>query len=156
MSESDGKVVSVNVSENTGERKHNIGSCMVLEGHGLEDDAHAGEWHRQVSLLATESIDKMRAAGLDVWPGDFGENITTQGVELVSLPVGTRVKLGDHVLLEVTQIGKECHEPCAIYYQAGDCVMPREGIFARVLEGGKVKVGDRVRLCDQEPAAGDR
>jgi MOSC domain-containing protein YiiM len=139
-------VVSVNISENTGERKRNINGCVVIEGHGLSDDAHAGEWHRQVSLLATESIDKMRLLGLDVWPGDFAENLTTQGIDLVSLPVGTRLKIGSGVVLEVTQIGKECHEPCAIYHQAGDCVMPREGVFARVLDGGRVEVGDEIRV----------
>lgn len=139
-------MVSVNVSENTGERKRNIDCCEVRADHGLEGDAHAGDWHRQVSLLAVESIDKMRLAGLDVWPGDFGENVTTQGLELVSLPIGSRIKVGGVVVLEVTQIGKECHTPCAIYYQAGDCVMPREGIFARVVEGGKIKVGDMVEV----------
>ncbi|HWI41940.1 MAG TPA: MOSC domain-containing protein, partial [Verrucomicrobiae bacterium] len=110
--------------------------------------AHAGEWHRQVSLLAKESIDKMRAMGLDVDSGDFAENITTSGVELPVLPVGTRLTVGE-ALLEVTQIGKECHTRCAIYHQAGDCVMPREGIFARVLRGGAVRAGDAVRV---EPA----
>jgi len=122
----------------------------VLVGHGLEDDAHAGEWHRQVSLLAVESIDKMRLLGLDVGPGDFAENLTTRGVDLVSLPVGTRLKVGTEIVLEITQIGKECHERCAIYYQAGDCVMPKEGVFARVLESGKVEVGDEIRVMDYE------
>ena len=136
----------MNISEKTGEKKHNVECCLVIEEHGLEDDAHAGEWHRQVSLLATESIDKMRLQGLDVWPGDFAENLTTQGVDLVLLPVGTRMKVGDGVLLEITQIGKECHTPCAIFYQAGDCVMPKEGVFARVLEGGKVEVGDEIEV----------
>jgi MOSC domain-containing protein YiiM len=119
----------------------------VLEGHGLEGDAHAGDWHRQVSLLAMESIDKMKDRGLDVRPGDFAENLTTQGIELVSLPVGTRLKVGEVVLLEVRQIGKECTEPCAIYYQVGDCVMPREGIFAVVVEAGRVSVGDDIVVC---------
>ncbi len=146
MTETTPRVVSVNISEKTGEKKHNVECCLVIEEHGLEDDAHAGEWHRQVSLLATESIDKMRLQGLDVWPGDFAENLTTQGVDLVLLPVGTRMKVGDGVLLEVTQIGKECHTPCAIFYQAGDCVMPKEGVFARVLEGGKVEVGDEIEV----------
>jgi len=142
------RIVSVNTSEKTGEKKHNIDCCLLVENHGLEDDAHAGDWHRQVSLLAVESIDKMRLSGLDVWPGDFAENLTTQGIELVSLPVGTRLKVGQSVMLEVTQIGKECHKPCAIYYQAGDCVMPKEGIFARVIEGGKVEVGDEIQVLD--------
>jgi MOSC domain-containing protein YiiM len=141
-------IVSVNISENTGEKKRNVNCCLAVEEHGLENDAHAGDWHRQVSLLAVESVDKMRLSGLDVWPGDFAENLTTQGIELVSLPVGTRLKVGDEVMLEVTQIGKECHKPCAIYYQAGDCVMPKEGIFARVLEGGKVEVGDEIKMLE--------
>jgi MOSC domain-containing protein YiiM len=148
MAEVTPTVVSVNISEKTGEKKHNIDCCDVVTEHGLADDAHAGEWHRQVSLLATESIDKMRLAGLDVWPGDFAENLTTQGIDLVSLPVGTRLKVGGDVVLEVTQIGKICHERCAIYYQAGDCVMPREGVFARVLEGGKVEVGDGIQVIE--------
>ena len=142
-----GKVISVNVSETTGVRKSDAGSCLLIEGRGLSGDAHAGDWHRQVSLLAVESVDKMRDRGLDVGPGDFGENLTTQGTELVSLPVGTRMRVGEEVLLEVSQIGKECTEPCAIYYQAGDCVMPREGIFAVVVEGGRVSVGDDIVVC---------
>jgi MOSC domain-containing protein YiiM len=142
-----GKVISVNVSETTGVRKSDAGSCLLIEGRGLSGDAHAGDWHRQVSLLAVESVDKMRDRGLDVGPGDFGENLTTQGTELVSLPVGTRMRVGEEVLLEVSQIGKECTEPCAIYYQAGDCVMPREGIFAVVVEGGRVSIGDDIVVC---------
>lgn len=142
-----GKVISVNVSETTGVRKSDVGSCLLIEGRGLSGDAHAGDWHRQVSLLAVESVDKMRDRGLDVGPGDFGENLTTQGTELVSLPVGTCMRVGEEVLLEVSQIGKECTEPCAIYYQAGDCVMPREGIFAVVVEGGRVSIGDDIVVC---------
>jgi MOSC domain-containing protein YiiM len=147
-SEAAGTIVSVNVSEKTGVKKCNVGNCLAVVGHGLEGDAHAGEWHRQISLLAVESIDKMRLKGLDVWPGDFAENLTTQGIELVSLPVGTRLDVGDAVILEVTQIGKECHKPCAIYYEAGGCVMPKEGIFTRVIEGGDIAVGDDVTMED--------
>jgi len=143
------RVVSVNISEKTGEKKANVNCCLAIEGHGLEGDAHAGDWHRQVSLLAVESIDKMRLENLDVWPGDFAENITTQGIELMTLPVGTKLRLGSDVLLEITQIGKECHKPCAIYYQAGDCVMPKEGVFAAVLESGKVEVGDSVEVVPE-------
>ena len=138
-------VVSVNISERKTVRKKAVEACNVLENRGLEGDAHAGDWHRQVSLLAEESIDKMRKMGLKVGPGDFAENITTRGIDLVSLPIGTRMTVGADVLLEVSQIGKECHTRCAIYYQAGDCVMPREGIFAKVLKGGEVKVGDEIR-----------
>ena len=140
-----GTVVAVCTSANKGERKKNIGTAMLLPGQGLEGDAHAGFMHRQVSLLALESIQKMQAQGLDVHPGDFAENITTEGLELYSLPVGTRLKAGE-TLLEVSQIGKECHTRCAIYYQAGDCVMPKEGIFAIVLTGGKLSVGDVVEV----------
>jgi len=138
-------VIAVCISENKGERKTPVAAAELRENHGFVGDAHAGEWHRQVSLLAQESIDKMRAMGLDVTAGDFAENITTSGIELVTLPIGTLLKVGG-TLLEVTQIGKECHTRCAIYYQAGDCVMPKEGIFARVLNGGMVKPGDGVDL----------
>lgn len=138
-----GKVVAVNISTNKGERKTPVPEVTLREEHGIVGDGHAGDWHRQVSLLAQESIAKMQALGLDVKEGDFAENITTEGVDLVSLPIGAKIELGE-TLLEVTQIGKECHTRCAIYYQAGDCVMPKEGIFARVLKGGVVKPGDRV------------
>ncbi len=140
-----GTVVAVCTSAKKGERKKNVGTAMLLPGQGLEGDAHAGFMHRQVSLLALESIQKMQAQGLDVHPGDFAENITTEGLELYSLPVGTRLQAGE-TLLEVSQIGKECHTRCAIYYQAGDCVMPKEGIFAIVLTGGKLSVGDVVEV----------
>lgn len=140
-----GTVVAVCTSAKKGERKKNVGTAMLLPGQGLEGDAHAGFMHRQVSLLALESIQKMQAQGLDVHPGDFAENITTEGLELYSLPIGTRLQAGE-TLLEVSQIGKECHTRCAIYYQAGDCVMPKEGIFAIVLTGGKLSVGDVVEV----------
>ncbi|WP_129126232.1 MOSC domain-containing protein [Geomonas oryzae] len=138
-----GKVVAVNISTNKGERKTPVPEVTLREEHGIVGDGHAGDWHRQISLLAQESIAKMQALGLDVKEGDFAENITTEGVDLVSLPIGAKIELGE-TLLEVTQIGKECHTRCAIYYQAGDCVMPKEGIFARVLKGGVVRPGDRV------------
>jgi len=139
-----GKVLAVNISEKKGTKKTNIKSCLLLRDFGLKDDAHGGPWHRQVSLLANESIEKMRAKGLKVGYGDFAENITTQGVDLVHLPIGTEIRIGDAVRVRVTQIGKECHERCAIYYQAGDCVMPREGIFAEVANEGEVEVGDEI------------
>ena len=141
-----GKVLAVNVSEGKGTKKANIQSCRLLKDLGLEGDAHAGPWHRQVSLLANESIEKMRAKGLDVGYGDFAENITTQGVDLVGLPIGTMIRVGEAVLLRVTQIGKVCHDRCAIYYQVGDCVMPREGIFAEVVNEGKVRAGDEIMI----------
>jgi len=142
-----GKVLAVNVSLNKGERKKAVPSVTLREEHGIVGDAHAGDWHRQVSLLAMESIAKMQALGLDVGEGDFAENITTEGIELVSLPIGQRFALGE-TLLEVTQIGKECHTRCAIFYQAGDCVMPKEGIFARVITGGVVQPGDEITLLE--------
>jgi len=138
-------VLAVCISKNKGERKTPVPAIELVREHGIAGDAHAGDWHRQVSLLAQESIDKMRAMGLDVSAGDFAENITTIGIDLVSLPIGSKLSLGT-ALLEVTQIGKECHTRCAIYEQAGDCVMPKEGIFARVLKGGVVTAGVEILL----------
>lgn len=136
-------IVAVCVSKNKGERKTPVASIELKEDFGIVGDAHAGPWHRQVSLLALESIKKMQAMGLDVTTGDFAENITTEGIDLPSLPIGTRLQLGE-TLMEVTQIGKECHARCNIYYQAGDCVMPREGIFAKVIRGGTVRPSDGI------------
>jgi MOSC domain-containing protein YiiM len=141
------KVVSVNVSEKKGVRKKPVEEVVLKTEYGIEGDAHASsEWHRQVSLLALESIRKMQALGLDVSPGDFAENITTEGIDLVSLPVGAIITIGSETVGEVSQIGKECHTRCAIYYQAGDCVMPKEGIFIKVLKGGKIKKGDAIEV----------
>ena len=142
-------VVAVCISEKKGERKTPVAQVELQQEHGIVGDAHAGPWHRQVSLLAKESIAKMQALGLDVDNGDFAENITTEGIDLPALPLGTRLRIGP-TLLEVTQIGKECHTRCAIYYQAGDCVMPKEGIFARVLEGGTIAPGDTVEILTQD------
>ena len=141
----DGRVVSVNVAADKGVRKEPQAAIRLVADHGVEGDAHAGPWHRQVSLLANESVETMRAKGLDVAPGAFGENVTTEGVAVYQLPVGARLRIGE-ALLEVTQIGKVCHDRCAIYEQAGDCVMPREGIFVRVLEGGEVRPGDGIEV----------
>jgi len=141
-----GRVLSVNISKDKGEKKHQIGRCNVLKGLGLENDAHAGFMHRQVSLLAEESIKKIRDMGLNVGYGDFAENITTKGIDLVSLPVGTKLKIGEEVILKISQIGKECHTRCAIFQQVGDCVMPREGVFAEVLNEGEVKIGDEIEV----------
>lgn len=141
-----GKVVAINTSNKKGMRKKPIEEALIKADYGIEGDAHASsEWHRQVSLLALESIKKMQALGLNVKPGDFAENITTEGINLPELPIGTKMKIGA-VELEVSQIGKECHTRCAIYYQAGDCVMPKEGIFVKVIKGGKIKEGDRIRV----------
>jgi len=138
-----GSVVSVNVAATKGVRKQARPEIVLAVEHGVEGDGHAGAWHRQVSLLALESIETMRARGLDVGPGDFAENVTTRGIAVADLPIGTRLRLGG-CLVELTQIGKVCHDRCAIYRAAGDCVMPREGVFARVLEGGPLKAGDEV------------
>lgn len=143
-----GSVVSVNVADRKGVRKSPTDCVNLIFDRGVEGDAHAGDWHRQVSLLAQESVDKMVEKGLDVTAGDFGENITTAGIDLPALPVGTRVTVGSDVLLEISQIGKVCHTRCAIYYQAGDCVMPKEGIFGVVLEAGKIVAGDEVVIVE--------
>ena len=139
------EVISVNISQRTGERKEPVSEGRLETGRGLANDAHSGT-NRQVSLLAMESIAKIRDKGVDVHPGDFAENLTTQGIDLVALPVGTGLAVGQEVLLRVTQIGKECHDRCSIYYQAGDCVMPREGIFAEVMKGGRIAPGDAIRI----------
>jgi len=141
------KVVAVCKSEEKGTTKEVVDEGVLKEEYGLVGDAHADCCsHRQVSLLAIESIDKMRAMGFRVGPGDFAENLTTEGLDLASLPVGTEIAVGDGVLLKVTQIGKECHRGCAIFQEIGRCIMPKEGIFARVLRGGFVRVGDRISV----------
>ena len=145
------KVIAVCRSDTTGTRKEVVGEVLLRENYGVESDAHASsEWHRQVSLLATESIQKMRDMGYDVGPGDFAENLTTEGIELFALPVGTKLSVGDEVALEVTQIGKECHTGCAIFQQIGKCVMPKEGIFARVVRAGAVRAGDAIKTIEED------
>ena len=158
-----GTVVSVNLSAKKNVRKTPGSSGTLVLDRGFEGDAHAGDWHRQVSLLATESIAKMQAAGLAVGPGDFAENLTIRDLDLYHLPVGTRLRVGAGALLEISQIGKICHERCAIFYQAGDCVMPREGVFAVVRHGGPVRVGDAIvtvslgdGVCDRTPESAIR
>ena len=140
------EIVSVAVSKKKGTRKKIVDEALLIQDHGIEGDAHAGPWHRQVSFLAAESIEKARSQGLEVTFGDFAENIATAGIDWQKIPVGTQLRLGDSVRVEVTQIGKECHTRCAIYYMAGDCIMPKEGIFARVLEGGKIRPGDIIAI----------
>ena len=140
------RITSIAISKKKGTRKIPVEQALLIQDHGLEGDAHAGPWHRQVSFLAAESIEITRKQGLDVTFGDFAENIATIGIDWQDVPVGTQVLLGDCALLEITQIGKECHNKCAIYYLAGDCIKPREGIFARVLKGGKIRCGDVVRI----------
>ena len=140
-----GTVVGVCISSKKSVRKKNVGSGVLIDNFGLEGDAHAdAETHRQVSLLAIESIKKMQDMGAKVGIGDFAENIATEGINLLSLPIGAQIKVGMEAILEITQHGKVCHTPCAIYYQAGMCIMPQEGIFARVLHGGPVKTGDEI------------
>ena len=155
-----GTVTSVNISEKKGTRKTPLesGGARVLIGSGVEGDAHAGDWHRQVSFLAEESIEKARGMGLDVKQGDFAENITTEGIDLPSIPVGTVLRVGQSEV-EISQIGKVCHTRCAIYHLAGDCIFPREGIFSVVRKEGEVKVGDGIEVlkwgdgsCDATPA----
>lgn len=142
--EQEARVVAVCISERKGTVKHPVEAVTLKPEHGIIGDAHAGNWHRQVSLLANESVDKMRVRFPNIPIGAFAENILTEGIEVCKLPVGTRLAIGEAVL-EVTQIGKECHADCAIRQQVGDCVMPREGIFAIVLKGGVVRAGDRIR-----------
>jgi MOSC domain-containing protein YiiM len=139
------RIIAVCKSDKKGTKKEDVKEGLLKDDFGLVGDAHADCCtHRQVSLLAVESIDKMRALGLQLKPGDFAENLTTEGLDLLSLPVGTRVSVGNQVVLEVTQIGKECHAGCAIYQQVGKCIMPEEGVFARVIRGGPVKTGDPI------------
>ncbi len=142
------KVMAINISEKKGVPKEPIKEGNFIENYGLEGDAHAGKWHRQVSLLGQESIDKMKALGIKgLCVGKFAENITTEGMELYTLPIGTKLKIGD-TIQEVTQIGKECHAKCAIFQQIGDCIMPKEGIFTRVLKGGKIKDEDEIKVIE--------
>ena len=141
-----GKVLAVNISQSKGEKKNNIRCGLFIENFGLENDAHGGFMHRQISLLSTTSIQKMRDKGVDVGSGDFAENLTIEGIDLPALPVGTTLKIGDGLLVRVTQIGKECHSRCNIFEQVGYCVMPREGIFVEVLSDGEVAVGDEIEV----------
>ena len=141
------KVLAICISKHKGTLKNEVSEANFIEEFGIEGDAHAGKWHRQVSLLAFEKIDDFRNKGGNVDFGAFGENLVVDGLELHKLPVGQQLQVGE-VLLEVTQIGKECHDKCAIYYQVGECIMPKNGIFTRVLKGGKVKVGDQCTLID--------
>ncbi|MBR5228459.1 MAG: MOSC domain-containing protein [Firmicutes bacterium] len=139
------KVVAICVSDEKGTVKNVVPEVTVEVDHGIVGDAHAGKWHRQISLLGNESVDKIRVAMPDIAPGAFAENILTEGIELYTLPVGTKLKIGE-VLIEITQIGKQCHAACAIRKLTGDCVMPREGVFAAVLTGGLLKSGDEIEI----------
>jgi len=140
-------IKAISISDRKGVRKKNRDAVILRENFGLKNDAHGGDWHRQVSFLAQESINFMRNKGLDVVAGNFAENITTEGIDLVALAVGTHIEIGATELV-ISQLGKICHNRCAIYHQAGDCVMPREGIFGVVLKGGQIKVGDKINVLD--------
>lgn len=142
------RIKAISISDRKGIRKHNIPATRLVADFGLANDAHAGKWHRQVSFLAEESIETMRAKGLDVVAGNFAENITTEGLDLTTLEVGRHLRIGEAELI-ISQLGKICHTRCAIYHQAGDCVMPREGIFAVIVKGGEIKVGDIIEVGDQ-------
>ncbi|MDD4363232.1 MAG: MOSC domain-containing protein [Atribacterota bacterium] len=141
-----GKILAVCLSKEKGTVKKEVASAVLVEDHGLQEDAHAGKWHRQVSLLGVESINKMRDKGFQINFGDFAENIATEGIILNQLPIGTKLEVGENVLLEITQIGKKCHHDCEIKQKIGDCVMPKEGIFAKVLKGGEIKAGDSMKV----------
>lgn len=149
------KIIAVCISEKKGTIKENVGRGVFQENMGFVGDAHADSGtHRQVSLLDISSINKMRKLGLNVNPGDFAENLTTEGIELVSLPIGQYLKVGNEVFLEITQIGKECHAGCAIFKQVGKCIMPKEGVFARVIRGGEIKTDDEINVIDNPQIAG--
>lgn len=142
-----GRVAAISISRNKGTRKSNVPRARLLKGVGLEGDAHAEPGLRQISLMGLGSIRKMVDRGLIVGPGDFAENITTDGIDLLRAGVGSRFRLGKEAVVEITRIGKVCHQPCAIYYQAGTCIFPTEGIFGSVIRGGEIKVGDTIEAC---------
>ena len=143
-----GKIVAICISEKKGVQKKDIKQCRLIENYGLEGDAHAGPWHRQISLLSIEGRLVMENKGIKLNAGDFGENVLTKGVDFANIMVGNELRLGKDALVRVTQIGKECHDRCNIYYQVGDCIMPREGIFAEVLKGGDIKVDDDIEFIN--------
>lgn len=147
MNQTSGVVVAISMSTVKGQKKHNIPEAELIVDHGMKGDAHAGNWHRQISLLGIQSIELMKAAGADVKPGDFAENITVEGLVLYEIPVGARVRIGE-TELEITQIGKECHHGCEIMKQVGSCIMPTQGIFAKVVTAGMIRVGDAVELVE--------
>ncbi|RJR21653.1 MAG: MOSC domain-containing protein [Desulfobacteraceae bacterium] len=142
------KIITVATSRHKGTPKSLVESAFLREGYGIDGDAHAGDWHRQVSLLAWERIEEARNHGLEVSAGDFAENIATMGIDWKTVPVGSRFSLGESAIIEITQLGKECHNRCAIYYRNGDCIMPREGVFAKVLKGGSIRPGDNISLIN--------
>lgn len=144
-----GKVMAVCISEKKGTQKTRVSEGVLIEEHGIEGDAHAGKWHRQVSLLSYETIEAFKARGAQIEDGAFGENVIVEGIDLIHLPIGTRLRCGE-ILLEVTQIGKECHSHCEIFKKMGECIMPSNGIFTRVLHGGLMREGDEINVCIQQ------
>ena len=146
MTNQNAKIIAVSISKDKGTRKDNVDKVILKEDFGIVGDAHAAGGNRQVSLLAEESIEKIKAKGIKVKAGDFAENITTQGLDLLGLNIGNQLRIGRDVILEITQKGKECHTRCSIYYQAGDCVMPKEGVFAKVIKGGVIRPDDRLEV----------
>jgi len=143
------KIVSIAVSKKKGTTKKCVAQAELIENHGIKDDAHAGDWHRQLSFLASESIEKASSEEFKLNFGDFAENIATTGIDWVNQPIGQMFRLGEDALVQVTQIGKECHKKCAIYYRTGDCIMPKEGVFAKILKGGTIKVGDAIEPIEK-------
>lgn len=148
METTKGAIKAISISKEQGTKKYNVPSAELKIDFGIEGDAHAGNWHRQISLLAEESIDKMRAKGAAVTSGDFAENITTEGIDLQSLAIGSKLRLGSVAEVEITQFGKECHSGCAIFQQIGDCIMPREGVFAKVTKPGRIQTGDTIEVLN--------
>ena len=145
-----GKLVAICISKKKGTQKKDVGECMLIENYGLDGDAHAGPWHRQISLLSRESRLVMEKKGVKLEDGDFGENLMTEGIDLSKLTIGSLLRVNKDVLLRITQIGKECHDRCNIYYQVGDCIMPREGLFAEVLKGGAIRVNDTIEVLNDK------
>ena len=143
-----GRIKAISVSEKKGMRKKNVPEAQLERDHGIVGDAHAGKWHRQISLLGFESISEVLAQGVRVSPGDFAENITTEGINIKEIKVGDRIFLGEDAKIEITQIGKKCHSKCEIYKQLGDCIMPKDGLFAKVIKSGSIKVGDEIEVIN--------
>lgn len=143
-----GKIKAISISEKKGMRKKNVPEAQLKVEHGIVGDAHAGNWHRQISLLSFESISEVVAQGIIVSPGDFAENITTEGIDLKEIKVCDKILLGENTKIEITQIGKKCHSKCEIFKQLGDCIMPRDGLFAKVIKSGSIKVGDKIEVIN--------
>ena len=150
-----GKIVAICISKKKGVQKEDVKQCKLIENHGLEGDAHAGSWHRQVSLLSKEARLVMENKGAKLDAGDFVENVLTEGIDFANTKVGNKLRLGKDAMVRITQIGKECHDRCSIYYQVGDCIMPREGIFAEVLKGGIIKINDDIEFLNDKSGSSD-